>query len=217
MCARIIQTITVSTLNEVFKLQVPAPSRVPTKKTWNGPPSRGYTVCRHGTDGRELTTAEWGLRPRWMQDGDFRAVNARSETAHEKPSFQEAFRLRRCILPVNGWYEWPRGSRGQAPFHIAASDEDILLLAGLWEPPGLSARADSFAVLTTEPRQELARIHHRQPSVIAREEIGAWLNPHTPTGEVFRLARSAGCGGLRIRRVDRAVNNPLNDSPSLLA
>ena len=216
MCARITQNITVGTLSEVFALQA-GEDRPLTEPTWNGPPAGRYTLCRQGRRGRELAAAEWGLRPRWMRDGDFRAVNARSETAHEKPSFREAFRGRRCILPVNGWYEWPRGNRGQAPFHISASDGDIVLLAALWEPAGLTARGDSFAVLTTEPRSELARIHHRQPTVLARTEIDAWLSTATPTRDVFRLAAGAGHGGLRIRRVDVAANNPRHDSPALLA
>lgn len=214
MCARITQNITASTLNEVFALKV---ERVPlTDARWNGPPGERYTLCRHGREGRELAAAEWGLRPRWMRERDFRAVNARSETAHIKPSFQEAFRHRRCILPVSGWFEWPRGPRRRAPFHISASDEQILLLAALWEPPGANARTDSFAVLTTEPRQELALIHHRQPSVLDPEEIDAWLNPSTPSRDIFRLAAGAGHGGLRIREVDPAANNPRNDSPGLL-
>ena len=217
MCARITQNITVTTLSEVFSLRADN-ARELTPPTWNGPPSERYTLCRNGRSGRELTAAIWGLRPRWMRrPSDFQAVNARAETAHEKPSFREAFRSRRCILPVNGWYEWPRGAHRAAPFHISDGAGHCLLLAALWEPPPPGTRGDTFAVLTTEPRPELARIHHRQPSVLEQDEIAAWLDPATPRERVFALARNSGRRGLTIRRVDASANDPRHNTPSLLA
>ena len=162
--------------------------------------------------GRLLGTARWGLVPRWAKDpaiGD-RMFNARAETVADKPSFRDAFRRRRCLVAVDGFYEWGPGTPSPAdqrpeivrtskqPWYIQRADGDPLVLAGLWErwvdtgsddrPPGteLSVHGSSgddlrtCAVITVQANGDLSPVHHRMPAVLEPVEWDAWLDTDDP-------------------------------------
>lgn len=131
--------------------------------------------------GRELALLRWGLIPSWSKDPAIggRLINARAETAREKPSFRNAFRKRRCLIPANGFYEWRRLERGKQPYFVRMRDERVFAFAGLWdrwEGPDEEA-VETCTILTTPANAVLAPIHDRMPVILPPGEYDRWLDP----------------------------------------
>ncbi len=212
MCARIIQNVEVHALGRVYHVQTDnTDPQIPIR--WNGPPGDCYALCRAEDRQRRIGRLRWGLVPSWARSDDFAPHNARAETAGVKPTFRDAWRRRRAVLPVNGWYEWRKP--GRTPFLIADAEDGILHLAALWDRwNGPAGPLDGFTVLTTVPRDEIAAVHHRQPAVLESDaEIDDWLDAGTGHDRLMTLAAQPGTRPLRIHEVSTAVNNPRNDSP----
>jgi len=180
---------------------------------------------------RRLGTAGWGLVPSWAKDPSIghRLFNARSETVAERPSFRSALRHRRCLIPVDGFYEWgppPPGSRDQArkqPWYVHRSDGSPMVLAGLREEwSGVDDVASTpirstCTVITVSAGADLASVHHRMPAILEPEAWAAWLDPTvTDAGAVLPALRPAANGIIRLHPVDRRVGNTLNKGPDLL-
>ena len=143
-------------------------------------------------------------------------INARSETVHEKPAFRMAFRYRRCVIPVNGWFEWRREGGEKQPYWIRPRDAEMFSLAGLWErwEKGEDP-VETFTVLTTAASPALADIHHRQPVIVEEGDVDEWLDPASPADRRLGMARGACEGPFDRWAVSRAVNNARNDGPEL--
>ena len=130
---------------------------------------------------REIALLRWGLVPFWSKDLAIgsRLINARSETVREKPSFRDAFRRRRCLIPASGFYEWLRKEGGKQPYYVRMRDERPFAFAGLWDrwegPAG--GAVESCTILTTAANDVLAPIHDRMPVILPRAEYGKWLDP----------------------------------------
>lgn len=217
MCGRITQDVTDGDLADLYGLDEEPCAAVP--KRWNGAPTQDFSLCRAGRNGRPAVARHrWGLVPRWAKDTRFaaRLINARSETVDTKPSFRAAFRRRRCLVPVNGWFEWERAAGRKQPWWISLGPEPFSL-AGLWEvwergPEPLH----TFTVLTRAAVPELRWLHHRQPVIVGRDRYAAWLDPATPQPEALELARAPARGPFHQRRVSALVNRVANDSPEVL-
>ena len=149
---------------------------------WNVAPSQEVAAVRAGADsGRQRVGLRWGLLPPWADDPSLasRLINARSETAAEKPAFRDALRRRRCLVPADGFYEWSGPPRDRRPWLLRRRDQAPFALAGLWvrwAPPGQPPR-ETFTLLTTTPNDVVARLHDRMPVVLPREAFDAWLDP----------------------------------------
>ena len=128
---------------------------------------------------REWALTLWGLIPSWSKDPSMGAlmINARSETVTEKPAFRAAFKRRRCLVPISGFYEWQKLPKGKQPFYITARDEKPLAVAGLWEYwEGADGSAlESCTLLTTAANEKLSMLHDRMPVFVAPEDFGQWL------------------------------------------
>ncbi len=163
----------------------------------------------------------WGLVPFWAKDKSIgaRLINARSETAAEKPAFRAAMRYRRCLLPASGFYEWKGGGRGKTPYFFSPAKGGVMALAGLWEqyesPDGEIIL--SCAVLTREADATVGAVHHRMPVIVAPEDYKAWVDRHaTDPGapaSFFRREPPA----LSCWPVGTQVNDPTVDNASLTA
>lgn len=186
---------------------------------WNIAPTQSVPIVRPDTDGvRVLDHLRWGLIPPWSKDGlkGRPLINARSETAAGKPSFREAMRARRCLVPADGFYEWKRRGIEKQPFCIRRADGCPLAMAGLWErwssPEG--DVVESFCILTTTPTPILAGIHDRMPVILEPGDYDTWLDAeHHDAAAVQPLLRPCGDDILTALEVRDVVNRPANDSP----
>jgi putative SOS response-associated peptidase YedK len=141
--------------------------------------------------GHEFALLRWGLVPHWSRDPDLNGrtlINARSETAAEKPSFRDSFRFRRCLIVADGFYEWQdTGSRKQ-PFWIRLESQSPFAFAGLWDRwTGDSESVESCTILTTEANEILRPLHDRMPVILDPNQHEAWVNPETPQRELESL------------------------------
>jgi putative SOS response-associated peptidase YedK len=149
--------------------------------SWNVSPTDTLPVVGFNPKDHErgLTVMRWGLVPFWAKDikVGFSNINAKAEGIETKPAFREAFRQRRCLVPVDNFYEWKKTAAGKQPYAIALADRQIMALAGLWEtwrsPAG--ERIRSFAIVTTTPNELCAELHNRMPVVLAPEAWPVWL------------------------------------------
>lgn len=170
-----------------------------------------------------LRWIRWGLVPSWAKDlnAGARMINARSETAHEKPSFRDALAKRRCVILANGFYEWDRASGlGKQPWYIHRADGEPLLIAGLWEiwrDPSGAREWTTCTVLTMEANALIRKLHDRMPVILPRERVDAWLTPESGPGAAWReffVAYPA--EQLSMHPVSTRVNSAANDAPDLL-
>lgn len=171
--------------------------------------------------GRQWTLARWGLVPSWADDlaiGN-RMINARSDTAATKPAFRAAMRERRCLLPADGFYEWPTIHGHKQPCYIRRKDEKPFAFAGLWErwtKGGIPV--ETCTILTTAANHTLRSMHERMPVVIAPADFTRWLDPTLrDAADVADLLRPAPDDDWEVQPVGDLVNSPRTDDPSLLA
>ena len=171
MCGRVRLSSDVSEIRLVFSIPPhrPTPNFPP---SWNAAPTDSLPVVRYDkkVGERSLDLLRWGLVPYWAKDLKlgFDNINAKAEGIETKPAFREAFQRRRCLVPVDNFYEWAKTGTGKQPYAIALADRKPMALAGLWEnwksPEGEWIR--SFAIVTTTPNELCARLHNRMPVVL---------------------------------------------------
>lgn len=167
---------------------------------------------------RKVARLRWGLIPSWSKDATVgqRMINARVETAAEKPSFRAAWKARRCIVPATGWYEWQTTEAGKRAWLLRRADSPFTPMAGLWESwqdPAGGRILDTFTILTTEAVPELASVHNRMPVVLEPAEFGSWLQG---TGTLPVLAGPSREGSERawsLVAVSDRVNNARHEGP----
>jgi len=180
MCGRVRLSSDVSEIKLVFSIPPhrPTPNFPP---SWNVAPTDPLPVVRYDAKAgeRSLDPLRWGLVPFWAKDikVGFANINAKAEGIENKPAFREAFQRRRCLVPVENFYEWKKKATGKQPYAIALVHRGLMALAGLWEnwrsPAGEWIR--SFAIVTTAPNELCAELHNRMPVVLAPETWPAWL------------------------------------------
>lgn len=188
---------------------------------YNVAPTQPVAAVRLNRQGeREFTFFQWGLIPSWSKDPSIasKLINARSETAAEKPSFRAAFKRRRCLLPATGFYEWQKQNGGKQPMYIHPAGGGLMSLAGLWEiwqsPDG--GELETCTILTTSPNTLMEPIHNRMPVIVDPLDYGTWLAPDTPAGQLQHLLRPFDDGRLAAYAVSTAVNRPQNDTEDLI-
>ena len=181
---------------------------------------------------RRLRTMRWGLltpATAAAPDGSPATggpllINARAETVTTSPAFRGAARRKRCLVPMDGWYEW-RGPKGdKTPFYLYAADGQPLLMAGLWSvwhPPGSVAGEKtppilSATIITTDAVGPLAEIHDRMPLSIGAADVDRWLDPDAPA-DIGLLRGHGDLDRIAIREVSTLVNNARNNGPELIA
>lgn len=178
-------------------------------------------VWREG-QATQLGLMRWGLLPAWAKDESMaaRLNNARAETVAEKPAFRAAWRRRRCLIPMNGFYEWqPRGGRKQ-PYYFRRPDMALFAVAGIheqWQPPGQAAPITTFAVMTTAANAVMSPVHDRMPVIIPVECYDEWLDPANDTAAgLERLLRPCADDLLQADAVSLRVNNAREDDAGLI-
>jgi putative SOS response-associated peptidase YedK len=181
---------------------------------------------------RQLRTLKWGLVPSWSKEAKLgRMINARAETVHEKPSFRRAFKTRRLIVPVDGFYEWfPTQKLGKSgkplkqPFYLHPKSGGVLPLAGLYEFWRDREREDgdpdawlvTYTIITTNATDDVGHVHDRMPMTVSPEHWKDWLDPRLDDADAIReLMAPPPPGTLEIYPVSTQVNNVRNNGPEL--
>src|SRR4030095_3192834 len=137
---------------------------------YNAAPTLQLPIIRvHRERGLELARLRWGLIPYWAKDPaiSVKTINARAETIAEKPAFKEAFRRRRCLVPMAGFYEWQKTPGGKVPYFIRPLNDELFAVAGLYERwPGKDGAEpiESFSIVTTDANEMVAELHDRMPA-----------------------------------------------------
>ncbi len=170
---------------------------------------------------REPALLQWGFIPSWSRDPAIgaRMINARAETAAEKPAFRAAMKRRRCLIPASGFFEWAKSGAAKQPHYIEMRDHQPFAFAGLWEGwrGEDGSEIDSCAILTTGANELLSPIHHRMPVIVGPENYGRWLDPaNEKPATLADLLRPFSSDEMTARPVDRRVGNPRNDDPACI-
>ncbi len=222
MCGRFALTTPQSAVVEHFSA-APVVGLVDDGPRYNICPTQGIlAVRRDEAGGRVLDRLRWGFVPHWaksLSDGPL-LINARSETIHEKPAFRQACRMRRCLIPATGFYEWRAAAgKGKEPFFIHPGGEGgPIAFAGVWQgwrDPASEAETTTTAIVTCAANETLSPLHHRMPVVIPPESYGLWLGEEGKGAAV--LMRPAAEDFFTYHPVDRVVNAARHDAPELMA
>jgi putative SOS response-associated peptidase YedK len=214
MCGRYTLKTPVEKLAEEFGFDA---SSVELPPNYNVAPTQEVAAVLAENGHRRLELLRWGLIPSWADDPGIgsRMINARSETAPEKPSFRRAFRERRCLIPADGFYEWKRTNGGKQPFYIHMKEERPFAFAGLWESwkddGGPEVR--SCTILTTKPNALAREIHDRMPVILPAGSYDAWLDPEAEKEELVALLAPYPEDEMEAYPVSRFVNSPQNNDP----
>jgi putative SOS response-associated peptidase YedK len=179
------------------------------KAQWNISPADSVLMLRNGEASRELSRARWGLTPPWLTDLSRTPAHARAETLAEQPMFREAFRLRRCLLPANGFYEW-RGTTRKRPFWLTPGEGSALFFAAIWEAYPVQEHTYLSVAVVTQ-----AAASQRRPLILDSEGQEAWLNPETPV-QVLQALLASPQAALRERPLANLVNDPKLNAPECL-
>ncbi|MFM7718843.1 MAG: SOS response-associated peptidase [Actinomycetota bacterium] len=231
MCGRIVQVMPPDEVAAAMDAVLDADLGPGTtwRPRWNMPPSQLALVVAPVDGARRLERAVWGL-PGGPQHPTRSLFNARAETVDRLPSFREAFRTGRVLVPVDAFYEWenpehlaaraegtpPRGRR--QPWAFLPSERPLLALVGI-AVRGATSDGEPirlFSLVTTRANDVVGAIHDRMPAMVFGEDLGRWLDPETPREELFPMLEPAPDAALVARRVSTAVSSVRNDGPELL-
>ncbi|MFV0532437.1 MAG: SOS response-associated peptidase [Cumulibacter sp.] len=172
-------------------------------------------------DERELVTMRWGLVPFWAKDPKVggRMFNARVETLTSKPAYRSAVKRRRCIVPIDGYYEWKKLDGGKKqPYYMTGRDGASLALAGLWETWGKDEDAlTTFTIVTMPSAGHLEEIHDRMPFMLPARSWQQWLAPDEPdVAELLAHPDLARAESLELRPVGADVGKVANNRADLI-
>jgi len=229
MCGRYTVTSSGETIADLFDLaEVP---ELPLR--YNMAPTQEAPVVRVVAPGapRTLDFLRWGLVPYWAKEASIgnRLINARAESAAEKPAYRFSFRKKRCLVVVDGFFEWKREGKAKQPYLIRRRDRLPFGFAGLWSSwrdpqaakegaaAGPRAPLETFTILTTDANELIRPLHDRMPVVIGRDDFALWLDPTVEdAARLAPLLAPASPEGWETLPVSRAVNSPAHDAPDCI-
>ena len=217
MCGRFTLRAPASVVAEQFSIfELPS-----WKARYNIAPSQPVAVVRSADAAagkRELAWLRWGLIPGWATDPSIgnRLINARAETAADKPAFRAALRRRRCLIVADGFYEWQRTGKTRQPYLIAMRDSRPFAFAGLWETWEGSQHSaiESCTILTTMANDLVRPIHDRMPAIVDAADYALWLDPAASAPEKLSpVLRPYPAEAMTSHPVSPWVNSPTHEDP----
>jgi putative SOS response-associated peptidase YedK len=220
MCGRFTQQRPASEFAEIFAAE---PLADELGARYNVAPTDDALVVVQRQERRAITAYRWGLVPHWSDDrkGAARMINARAETITSSPAFRDAFDRRRCIVPVDSFYEWKREGSVRQPYRIVAADGQPLALAGLWagwRDPATEQVQRTFTIVTTTPNEAIADLHDRMPVILGAGSWDRWLGDGSSAdpGELLAMLQPNDEIPLLVYAVNRYVNDVRRDGPDLI-
>lgn len=216
MCGRFVLVSPADVIADVFKVEVQSLS-----PRYNIAPSQHTLSIRNdGVGVRQAVALKWGLIPTWAKDAKIgsKLINARSETVAEKPSFRQAYKRRRCLIPANGFYEWRREGTSRFPRLFRMADFGVFGLAGLWERWSKSSAGpiETFTILTTSANRLVSSCHNRMPVIVEPDGFDAWLDSETPQPVLEAILKPFPEEEMVGYQVSQIVNSPKNDLPECI-
>jgi putative SOS response-associated peptidase YedK len=215
MCGRFTQFKNLDTIAKRYGIEEPEQKLHP---RYNAAPTQMLPVIIVERGERKLEMMRWGLIPPWAESITIGSsmINARAETLAEKPSFRNALKSRRCLVPADGFYEWMPTGRGKQPMHISLKSNEIFSFAGLWEtwksPVGDVVR--SFTIITTDANEIVAPIHNRMPVILKNED--EWLSDELFLRQHLAMLRPFPAEEMVALPVSKLLKNVGMDMPELL-
>lgn len=199
-----------------IKLEAARNLDLPLEPRYNIAPSQNVLTVGDFGAGLEARLLTWGLIPSWSTDGKG-FINARAETLDEKPSFSESFRLRRCLIPADGFFEWQRTGRAKRPFYFQLHDELPFAFAGIWDT--WSNRGElvaSCAIITTVANELIGELHDRMPVILLPDAYESWLDPKATPASLRQMLTPIPASKMTSYPVSSAVNHTDNESKRLI-
>ena len=217
MCGRYTLTADAESIQLAFNLESVDGWLAP---RFNIAPSQQVAVISNRDPGK-LSFMKWGLTPSWAKDPKigYRMINARSETAAEKPSFRTAFKRRRCLIPADGYFEWAKQDKKKTPMYITHAERDLCAFAGLWESWKQPDESwlNTCTILTTRANEKIEPIHHRMTVILEPEDYELWLAPRELSPDEWQpLMMGPTPDQLQYHEVSTQVNKPVNDNPTVI-
>jgi putative SOS response-associated peptidase YedK len=209
MCGRFVQYNTMESFIKIDHIASPI------NPNYNIAPSQQVSVIINQNDRIILDQFHWGLVPFWAKDKSIgnRMINAKMETIAEKPSFRNAFRKRRCLIPADGFYEWKGKAGNKQPYYITIPSDEPFAFVGIWEiwkkedPPYRSC-----AIITTAASKSVQAVHHRMPVILKPECQERWLDPDFK--DPLNILKDGMIRDMKYHPVSTKVNKASNSDPS---
>ncbi len=173
MCGRFLLTYDIEEIKNYYgQPNDPGFTYTPQNETF---PSQPVIVLAQSENGPKLAQMIWGYSSSYRKG---LLINARGETASQKPTFRSSFANKRCLVPANGFFEWKKEENGKKKFHISYQDHRLFSIAGLFrtEQNEKGDQVNTCILITTEPNSKLSKIHNRMPAILPREKEAAWLD-----------------------------------------
>ncbi len=194
---------------------------------YNVAPQTMHPVVRRSRDtgDRELARLRWGLVPFWAKDTKiaYSTINARAESLSTSPTYREALKHRRCLVPADAFYEWRQiDKKTKQPYAIALADDQMMAFAGLWErwkDRKTGHSLETYTIITTDPNELMEPFHDRMPAILAPKDFARWLGeePEAQGRLPLDLLKPFPAEKMKAWKVGKNVGNTRNNSPELLA
>ncbi|WP_372869782.1 SOS response-associated peptidase [Planomicrobium okeanokoites] len=221
MCGRFALYADYKVILERFSIEQASFDENEYEPSYNIAPSQLIAAVVSDGNKNRLGKLKWGLIPPWAKDAKigYKMINARAETAAEKPSFRNAFKKKRCLIIADSFYEWRKDEEGKTPMLIKMKSEEPFAFAGLWEswesPEGEPIH--SCSILTTKPNGVMASIHDRMPVILSKEAEKIWLDPNVQDIEMLEsVLKPYEDGEMEAYQVSEEVNSPKNNKADLI-
>ena len=220
MCGR----YTLSVTPEMLRTLVNVDASLNLQPRYNIAPTQMAPVVRPSEHGRRMDMLRWGLIPSWSKDKAIasKLINARGETVARKPSFRDSYQKRRCLVPVDGFYEWRREGDVKLPFRIGFKGGGPFVFAGLWESwtvpenqEDAGSVIETYTIVTTDANDKIAPIHRRMPVIVDPADYDLWLTGGPE--EAANVIRAYPPDKMAFYRVSTRVNNVRNDDEDCIA
>ena len=204
MCGRYKITKPVTKTVDLVKTNI----KVEDANNYNAHPSQKLPIIKSYTNGKALELCEWGLVPNWSKKLEKFSplINARKETLMEKVTFKNLIQTSRCVVPVDGYYEWKREDKSKVPYYFTKEDDEIMFFAAIHQN-------NQFCIITREATEKVSAIHHREPLIINQSQINNYLNVKKDAMEILNSIKPP---NLKFYEISKDVNNPINNDPALI-